>query len=309
MKYSENVRLYDHEPRPKDYLFAMTTVIIWGGSFAAIKYALVQAEPSLIILLRFIFSIPVLFAGCLIEKKFRFPTKKEALILLFLGFQGIFFHQGIQAVAMKTAGAGNANWLMVGSPALVALLGAIFLGEKISRAGIAGLIISAVGMALVLARGTAAETAEAGSFGTAGDYIMLLSVLNWAVFLIISRKLLKGTMHPAFSIFWELVFALCFAFITSLIVGTDYSLVLNFTPQTWLAIIFLGALSSALAYLFWYKALSVMPAARLVIFQFLQPIAGMIISYFLIGERYTIWLVLGAAMIVTGIRLVNKRVR
>ena len=33
----------------------------------------------------------------------------------------------------------------------------------------------------------------------------------------------------------------------------------------------------------------------------------MVISYLLLGERYTIWLVLGAAMITAGIWRVNKR--
>ena len=141
------------------------------------------------------------------------------------------------------------------------------------------------------------ETAESVSFGSWGDFLMLASVLNWGVFLVISRKLLKSTMTPAFSIFWELVFAAFFAFLATLIFGTDYSVIPGFTAGTWLSIIFLGALSSGLAYLFWYKALAAIPVAKLTVFQFLQPVAGMVISYLLLGERYTIWLVLGAAII------------
>lgn len=294
-------------PRPSDYFIILTTVIIWGGSFAATKYALAQAEPSLILLLRFLFGLPVLAAGCLFEGSLRLPTKREFIILALIGFQGIYFHQGIQAVAMKTAGAGNANWMMVASPAIVALLGWIFLGEKISRSGAAGLLLSAAGVTLVLALGTVKGTAETGSFGSIGDYIILLSVLNWAVFLVISRNYLREDMPPAFLIFWEMVFATLYAFVTTLIVGTDYSQMSAFTTQTWLSIIFLGSLSSAFAYLLWYKALSVMPVAKLIVFQFLQPVAGMVISYFLIGERYTLWLALGAVMIMSGIWLVNKR--
>ena len=258
-------------------------------------------------MLRFLFGIPVLAAGCLFEKSLRLPTKEEAVILLLIGFQGIFFHQGIQAVAMKTAGAGNANWMMVASPAIVAVLGRIFLGEKISRAGVFGLILSAAGVTMVLAWGTVKETAETGSFGTVGDYIILLSVLNWAVFLIASRKFLKTKMSPAFSIFWEMIFAFFYALVTAFAVGTDFSQMAAFTTQTWLSILFLGALSSAFAYLLWYQALAVMPVAKLIVFQFLQPVAGMVISYFLIGERYTLWLAFGAAMIMSGIWLVNKR--
>ena len=208
---------------------------------------------------------------------------------------------------MKTAGAGNANWMMVASPAVVTVLGWLFLKEKISRGAVAGLALASAGVALVLAAGTVKETAESVSFGSWGDFLMLASVLNWGVFLVISRKLLKSTMTPAFSIFWELVFAAFFAFLATLIFGTDYSVIPGFTAGTWLSIIFLGALSSGLAYLFWYKALAAIPVAKLTVFQFLQPVAGMVISYLLLGERYTIWLVLGAAMITAGIWRVNKR--
>lgn len=294
-------------PRAADYLMVLVTVSIWGGSFASTKYALAQAEPSLILFLRFILTIPVLAAGCIAEKTMRLPTRRELPILAFLGFQGIYFHQGIQAVAMKTAGAGNANWMMVASPAVVAVLGWAFLGEKISRRAAAGLLLAAAGVTLVLALGTVKETAESTTFGSWGDYLMLASVLNWGVFLVISRNYLKEAMPPAFSIFWELVLSSVFAFITTIVVGTDYSVIPSFTAGTWSAIIFLGALSSGLAYLLWYKALSAIPVAKLTVFQFLQPVAGMVISYLLLGERYTLWLALGAVMIMSGIWMVNKK--
>lgn len=293
-------------PRAADYAMALCAVTIWGGSFAAVKYALAQAEPSLILFIRLAMTLPVLALGCAASRELQLPSAREAALLAFLGFQGIFFHQGIQAIAMKTAGAGNANWMMVASPAAVAALGWIFLKEKLSRGAAAGLALASAGVALVLAAGTVKETAEA-SFGSWGDWLMLASVLNWGVFLVVSRRFLKHDMPPSFSIFWELVFAALFAFAATLAVGTDYSVVPSFTAGTWTALVFLGALSSGLAYLFWYRALSAIPVARLTVFQFLQPLAGMVISYLLIGERYTIWLALGALMITAGIWRVNKR--
>ena len=138
----------------------LCAVTIWGGSFAATKYALAQAEPSLILCLRLAMTLPVLAAGCALGRELRLPTAHEAFVLALLGFQGICFHhqgicfhQGIQAVAMKTAGAGNANWMMVASPAVVAVLGWLFLKEKISRGAVAGLALASAGRAFPSARG------------------------------------------------------------------------------------------------------------------------------------------------------------
>lgn len=297
----------EQSARPSDYAAILLAVTIWGGSFASTKYALGQAEPMLVMWLRLIIGMPVLYIGMAYEKCVRLPTKKELWPLLFMGFQGILFHQAIQAYAMRTAGAANANWMMVASPALVAILGRIFLKEKISKAGFYGLGLAALGMILVLGFGTIKETLEAGGFGSVGDYIILASVLNWAVFLIISRYALKGSMPSSFAIFWEMAFALILCTPFALLIGVDFSVIPSFTWQTWGSIIFLGALSSALAYLLWYHALSVLPVANVVIFQFLQPLAGALIAYYLVGERFTIWLFVGGAMIISGVCLVNKK--
>ena len=88
-------RLHDIEktrsPRALDYAMALCAVTIWGGSFAATKYALVQAEPSLILCLRLAMTLPVLAAGCALGGELRLPNRREALVLAVLGFQGIFF--------------------------------------------------------------------------------------------------------------------------------------------------------------------------------------------------------------------------
>lgn len=292
--------------RLTDYLAVIAATVIWGGSFAATKVALVQSDPVTILWLRFLVSIPVLMLGAYTQKCLRLPTKKEILPLFVMGFQGIFFHQGIQAYAMKTAGAANANWVMVASPALVAILGWVFLKEKISKPGIAGLALSATGVTLVLAFGTVRNAAFIG-FGAIGDLILIFSVLNWAVFSIISRKFLQGNFPASFAILWEIIFSLLCATIFLLVTGADFSKIAAFGAATWKAVIFLGVFASALAYMFWFHGLSKLPVARVVIFQFIQPLAGIVVSYFLVGERFTPWLFIGGALIAGGVYLVNRK--
>ncbi|MDL2298541.1 DMT family transporter [Synergistaceae bacterium OttesenSCG-928-D05] len=292
--------------RPIDYLAIITAAALWGGSFASTKIALAQADAIMIIWLRFLISIPPLVLGTWYSRALRFPTKKEAIPLFLMGFQGIFFHQTIQAYAMRTAGAANGNWVMVASPALVSILGWIFLKEKISKTGIVGLVLSALGVALVLALGTIKSAAFAG-FGSMGDMILIFSVFNWAAFLIISRKVLRHDLPPSFTILWEMVAALICASIFLVATRADFSQIASYNATTWKSILFLGIFSSALAYLFWFHGLSKLPVARVVIFQFIQPLAGIFVSYFFVGERFTIWLYLGGLLIISGVWLVNKK--
>ena len=290
-----------------DYALTLLTVIVWGGSFAATKYAIGGAGPILTIFMRFVLSIPVLWLGMKFEKCARFPTKKEFWPLLLMGFQGILFHQGIQSYALQTAGAANSNWLFAATPTIVALFGWIFLKEKLSHLNMAGLALATLGIFTVMGFGTVKPPSSGCLLFGVGDLLMLLSFFNWAAFLIITRKILSADLSPSFVLFWEILFAAILCIPAALFLGCDFSRVWSFAPQTWGALIFLGVFASALGYFFWFHALSVLPVARVVVFQFIQPLAGAAIAYLLVGERYTIWLFAGGAMIICGVCMVNRK--
>ncbi|MDD4160067.1 MAG: DMT family transporter [Synergistaceae bacterium] len=290
-----------------DYLIIIAAVIIWSASFAGMKISLEQASPMVVLWMRLGISIPFLFIGAYIRKTFRLPSAHELLPLLVMSFQGIFLVLGLQSFAMKTASASTANWIIICSPAFVALLGWIFLKEKISGVGLIGLCLSALGVFAVLHLGSADAVKTSASFGNTGDLMILLSSLNWSIFLVFSRKVLKDDLPYSFVLFWEMFFSFIYATLAILILRCDVSVIGSFSLRTWTAVTFLGAGASAGAYFCWFHGLSVLPVSRIIAFQFLQPFAGAVIAYLLIGERFTLWLFAGGITIMLGVYLVNKK--
>jgi drug/metabolite transporter (DMT)-like permease len=293
--------------RFRDYLIILIAITIWSASFAGMKVALEQAHPMVVLWMRLGISIPFLFVGAYLQKTFRLPSKNELWPLLIMSFQGIFLVLGLQNYAMKTASASTANWIIICSPAFVALLGWLFLKEKISNMGFIGLLISAAGVMVVLRLGSADTVRTTGSFGTIGDLLILFSSLNWSIFLVFSKKVLKGNLPYSFVLFWEMFFSFIYATLAVLLMGYDVSVIGSFSPKTWTAIAFLGAGASAGAYFCWFHGLSVLPVSRIIAFQFLQPFAGAIIAYLLLGEHFTIWLFAGGVTIMYGVYLVNRK--
>ncbi len=292
---------------PSDYAVILAAITIWSASFAGMKVAVEQAHPMIVLWMRLGISIPFLLAGSYMQKTFRLPSRQEILPLLLMSFQGIFLVLGLQNFAMKTANASTANWIIICSPAFVALLGWLFLKEKISSAGFGGLIISAIGVLVVLRFGTAATSERSGAFGTIGDLLILFSSLNWSIFLVFSRKVLKDDLHYSFVLFWEMFFSFLYATCALPLFGCDISVIGSFTRSTWTAVAFLGAGASAAAYFCWFHGLSVLPVSRIVAFQFLQPFAGAMTAFILLGERFTIWLFAGGITIIYGVYLVNRK--
>lgn len=289
-----------------DYLIILTAITLWSASFSGMKLAVEQAHPLVVLWMRLGISIPFLFAGSYIQKTFRLPSRQELLPMLIMSFQGIFLVLGLQNFAMKTASASTANWIIICSPAFVALLGWTFLKEKISPIGFIGLFISALGVIVVLRLGSANTIKTSAPFGTIGDLLILLSSLNWSIFLVFSKKVLKDDLPYSFVLFWEMFFSFIYATLAVLLMGCDISVIGAFSTKTWVALTFLGAGASATAYFCWFHGLSVLPVSRIIVFQFLQPFVGVIIAYFLLGERFTIWLFTGGITIIYGVYMVNN---
>lgn len=282
-------------------------VFCWGISFASMRIVVSELNPLVGVWARILLGMPVLLFAVLRRNELRSPSKKEWPILLFMGFLGILWHQGIQFWGMRTAGVANANWMIAGTPALVALMGWFFLKEKLSTSGIVGLGISAFGVLIVVGLGTQGSNLfkHSGS-SRLGDFLMILSSFNWALFQILSRKLTLQ-MRPAFAIFWLNAIALCLG--TLLIIGNPMALteLFSLSPKAWGALLFLGVVCSGLCYVLWYDGLAVLSAARVTAFQFFQPLVGAAAAYIMIGERFTWYLPIGGTMILFGVWLINRQ--
>ena len=286
------------------YVELVLCVCFWGASFASMKIAVRETSPFLAVWFRIAFGMLVLTPAVFRRGEFRLPNRSELLPLACLGAQGVVFHQNIQFIAMGSAGVANANWIIAATPSLIALLGWLLLRERISLSAVAGLLVSGLGVLLVVGLGTKGlGTFRAGSLG---DALIAVSALNWALFQILSRKLVLSA--PAtFTVFWMNLLALLLQTALLLAFPPDYAQLRAVSPMGWRAMLFLGAICSGLCYIFWYDGLSVMPTAKVAAFQFLQPVVGVFAAYFMIGERFTPFIYVGSTMIVIGVWMVNKR--
>ncbi len=286
------------------YVEVMVCVFFWGASFALMKISVNALDALLAVWFRIFFGMFVLLSAALLRREFRLPRGKEWGMLLLLGAQGVVLHQNIQFVGMASAGVANANWLMAATPGIVAVLGWAFLGERLPRSAIGGLCLAVVGVLLVLGLGN--KGLGLFRLGGFGDCLIAISAINWALLQILSRRFVSGK-PPTFVALWMNLAALALQSVLVALFPPDYSRLPLLSRSEWAALIFLGAVCSGLCYVFWYDGLSVMSAARVTAFQYFQPIFGVIVAYFLSGERFTPFILVGGALILFGVWLVNRK--
>ena len=287
----------------KAVLKALFAVTVWGASFVATKIALQYTAPTILVWMRFAMGVAILGLAVGLTKQFSLPKGKDWAYFALLGFLGIAFHQWLQSTALVTAQASTTSWIVASSPIFMAILGVIFLKEYLVWYQIAGIILAAFGVLIVVSKGDLSSISS-GNFGDPGDLLILISALNWAVFSTISRSGLKR--HSAtLMMFYVMTFGWLFSTVLFL-TGPSIGQISNIPWDGWLAILFLGIFCSGIAYIFWYGALKYLPVAQTGAFLYIEPIITLIVAAILINEAITLPSVFGGFAILFGVWLVNR---
>ncbi|MCQ3936441.1 MAG: EamA/RhaT family transporter [Chloroflexi bacterium] len=286
------------------YLEALFAVVVWGASFIATKIAVGQISPVSVVWLRFAMGLPILFFAVLMRRQFALPQKSEWLYFALLGFLGISFHQWLQSNGLITAQATTTAWIVATTPAFIAILGYLVLKEKLTLIQSFGIVLAMLGVLVVVGKGDFASLAV-GKFGTIGDFLILISAVNWAVFSILSRRGLRD--HPSTRLtFWVMTIGWLITSAAFFAQGKTAELAL-LDARGWWAMIYLGIFTTGLAYIAWFDALAQLPAAQTGAFLFLEPPSSMIVAAIVLNEQVTPASIAGGAVILFGVWLVNRQ--
>jgi drug/metabolite transporter (DMT)-like permease len=290
----------------KAILKALVAVTIWGASFVATKIALQYAVPTTVVWLRFAMGVGVLGLAVGLGRQFSLPERRDWGYFALLGFLGITLHQWLQSTGLLTAQATTTGWIIASTPIFMALLGLIILKEHLVWYQIAGIILAALGVLLVVTKGDLAAI-TAGKFGTPGDFLVLISAPNWAVFSTLSRSGLKK--YPStLMMFYVMSFGW---FFTSILFFSSSGItqILSIPWNGWVAITFLGVFCSGIAYIFWYDVLKILPVAQTGAFLYLEPIITVIVAALVLREALLLASLVGGITVLVGVWLVNLEQR
>ena len=277
----------------RDLLLGLVVVIVWGLNFIAIKLGLQDVPPLLLGALRFVLAtIPAVF---FLPKP---PVAWTWLIALSLSLnvgQFSFLFIGIK-LGMP---AGLAS-LVLQAQAFFTLFAAVaYLGEHMSWHNLAGLGLAACGMAVI-------GSQQADNLTLAGFWCTLLAAASWGIGNIIMRRATFGV--PSFSmlslVVWAGVMAILPLTLLSLLLeGFDAWLAVWESPS-WISagsLVYLSFCATLLGYALWGKLLSRYPAATVSPLALLVPLVGLSSSAVFLDETLTLWQIIGALLVMTGL--------
>jgi len=281
------------------FLKAALATMFWGASFVAMKIAVREATPPMMVWVRSLMGVAVLFISLIVGKHSKLSQSfRDIVYMALLGFMGVTFHNLIQAEALKTAQAATSAWIVSTTPIIIALLGWAFLKEEMTKERVAGILSAAWGVLMVLGKGSSLVPQGI----TKGDLLISLSAVNWAAFTVISRKFL-GDKDQTVSLFYVMLFGWIFS--NAFVLPSGICLAMS--RQAWISLAFLGIFCSGIAYIFWYDALHVLPASQVGVFMYLNPLTATATAVIFLKETLSFKDIIGAMLVILGLWLVNKK--
>jgi drug/metabolite transporter (DMT)-like permease len=275
------------------------TLLLWSSAFVAIRHLGHTFSPGALSLGRL--AVGSLALGVVLASRgWTRPTRRDWAGLVVIGV--LWF--GVYNVALnageRRVDAGTAAMLIQLSPVLVAVLAAVFLKERATRALGLGLLVAFAGVALI-----AVSTSDHGQRDPLGVLLCLVSAAAYAVSLTFQKPLM--THLSAIQVTWTActvgaVACLPFA-------GQLVGEVADAGASDVLWVVYLGIFPTAIAFSTYAFALTSMTASSLSVTTYLVPPITVALSWVFLSEVPPLMAYVGGVLALVGVWLARRRPR
>ena len=277
--------------------------VFWGGTFVAGRQLAPLLDPHVSAFLRFVLA-SVLLLGWLYWRVRRFPrvSLRQLVALTMLGASGIVAYNLLFFAGLQSVEAGRASLIIAANPVLIAVASNWLFGERLGTIRLIGITLCVAGAMLVIGRGDLHGLFQRG-MGT-GEWYLLGCVASWVVYTLIGKRVLHG-MSPLLAVTYSSVLGTFM--LGAIVLGQGGILVAALdNPRVWVYIGYLSVFGTVLAFVWFYKGVHAIGAARASQFINLVPVSGVILGAWLLGEPLTWSLLSGGVMVLFGLWLTNR---
>nr|WP_315437759.1 EamA family transporter [uncultured Pseudomonas sp.] len=288
------------------YLTLAAVTMMWGGTFVAGRFLAGSLSPLFAASLRFLLASVALLGFVWVARiPLARPTPRQWLQLTLLGFFGIFFYNLCFFYGLQYINASRASLIVALNPAVIGLASWLLFKERLGRVKVAGIALCIGGASLVIVSRNPQLLAVTPN-AWIGDLLILGCVAGWGIYSLCSREL-NQALGPLQTVTFSVLIGCVMLLVLATLRGEmNAAALLNLDTPQWLSLIYLGVFGSALAYIGYYDGIRKIGATRSGVFIALNPLTAVLLGALLLGERLTLTLCLGGALVLAGIYLCNK---
>jgi drug/metabolite transporter (DMT)-like permease len=277
--------------------------VIWGSTYFGIAIAIETMPPFLMASIRFAIAGLLLVAFDLWRhpEARRMPTRRQVLDSIIVGGLLLGIGNGFVTFGQQTVPSGVAAILIAMIPLWFALLGWIYMREKLPRIVVLAIVIGFAGSALLVA-----PTGEgANRFEAVGILILLLAPIGWAHGSIYSARRAKLPPSALTASGFQMLAGAGVTFIEGLIAGEPA----RFHPETFsfasiAAVVYLILFGSMVAYTTYAWLLKNAPLSLVSTYAYVNPVVAVALGTVFLGETLSLRTIVASAVILAAVAII-----
>ncbi len=282
-----------------------TLALMWGSSYLFIKIGVETLPPLSLVLLRVLVGLAILLVVVGVT---RTPLPRDARTiahLVVLGAVNIAIPFWLISSAEQHIDSGLAGILQSTAPFFTLVIAASFIhDERITRGRLAGIGLGFAGILLLSVENLADIGSALGLERLLAELAVVGSSLAYAIGNTYARRNLRNA-RPLVLATGQVAGAAVIVGVLAFLV--DGGVTLPAVPEAAFSVLWLGAIGTGFAYIVFFRLLTGWGPTRASLVAYLLPVVAVILGVVVLGESVDALFVAGAALIVAGVWVVNRR--
>lgn len=276
---------------------------VWGGSYFYIGVAIKTLPPFVIVAFRVTLGAAILYGIVRLSRQ-HMPTDGATWRAFFvMGLTNNVVPFSLITWAQGHVPSGFAAILNATTPIFAVILAnAMTVDEKMTSGRLAGVVIGFLGVAVMIGPDALAGATDS----LVADLALLTASVFYAFSPIYGRRFSRQGLSPMVAATGQFTAASVMMLPLTAVVDAPWTLPMPGLP-VWGALLGLAAISTALAYIIYYRILATAGAVNLMLVTFLVPVSAIILGALFLGERLAPVDFLGMAVIGLGLAAIDGR--
>ena len=231
-------------------------------------------------------------------------TKRDALMILGLGFLGYYLASYLDFAGLYHISAQLERLTLFTYPIMVALLSWVFFKERITLNILASLVVSYIGVSFLFFNESPANSPAGEPHVALGTVLVAAAAFSFAIYVIFSKGFISrlGSL-----IFTSVAMSSSLVFILVHFFATHQLSDLNVSPRLWVLAVLLAIFSTLIPSFFTSEAINRIGATHTSIMGTLGPVVTIILAVNLLGEAFGWPQIVGLLLVLLGVSLLRAR--
>lgn len=280
-------------------LYLILASSIWGGMYVVVKILVAVIPPLELVWMRYLIALVALvIIGLVTRQNWRIKRRHFGIIIA-IAVIGYVISIVTQETGTMLSTAQMGAIITSTTPAFMVLFASLILKERLTLKKAISVSLATIGVITIVGFD------DINMSSMLGGVSLIIAALTWALMSVLIKRLPSDYSQIVVTTYATLIaFIILTPFVITKLPQIDIDDLTN--PTILGGLIYLGVISTSIAFLLWNLGLQMLNASSGGVFFFVQPVVGTLLGWLILGETISITFWVGSVLILLGVLIVIK---